>query len=69
MRVLSIDYMKGDHNGRLSVEEAQRILVKLNSRLGKSSDELELRKFFDAVAVNQDGSITVSEFKKAFENQ
>ncbi|CAF0921745.1 unnamed protein product [Brachionus calyciflorus] len=58
----------GDQNGSLSVEEAEKLLLKLNSRLGRSYGEDDVEKFFLSLDTNQDGSISLSEFRKAFEN-
>lgn len=56
-----------DGNGRLSVEEAEKLLLRLNSRLGRRYGENEVRAFFDTFDDNRDGGISLQEFKAAFE--
>lgn len=56
-----------DHNGRLSVEEAERIFLRLNSRLGRRYGEDDVRQFFHTLDTNRDGYIDLLEFKQAFE--
>ena len=56
-----------DGNGRLSVEEAEKLLLRLNSRLGRRYGENEVRAFFDTFDENRDGGISLQEFKAAFE--
>ena len=55
-------------NGKIGFDEAEKILLKLNSRLGRSYGENEVRIFFRTLDTNNDGSIDLEEFKKAFIN-
>ena len=55
-----------NRNGRLSVEETEKVLLRLNSRLGRSYGEDQLRQFFSALDLNSDGTVDLSEFKRAF---
>jgi uncharacterized membrane protein YgcG len=56
-----------DSNGQISVDEAARVLLKLNSRLGRSYGEDESRAFFQALDVDRNGMLSISEFRAAFE--
>jgi hypothetical protein len=56
-----------DRNGYISVQEAQSLLLRLNSRLGRSYGENEAREFFRRLDRNGDGQISVQEFRIAFE--
>jgi hypothetical protein len=55
-----------DSNGKISVEEAEKLLLRLNSRLGRNYGENDVRAFFQVLDINQDGLIDFQEFKKAF---
>ena len=57
-----------DNSGYISVEEAGKILLKLNSKMGKSYGEDDINKFFKTLDVNKDGRLTLNEFKHAFDN-
>lgn len=54
-------------NGRLGLEEAEKLLLKLNSRLGRRYSEDDLRRFFYSLNIRQDGTISLDEFRVAFE--
>lgn len=56
-----------DNNGRLYVDEAEKLLLKLNSRLGRRYSEDDMRKFFQYLNVDQDGTLSLKEFQNAFE--
>ena len=58
-----------DNNGRISVEEAEKVLLRLNSRLGRRYGEDDTRRLFDSLDINRDGFIDLVEFKRAFESQ
>jgi hypothetical protein len=52
-------------DGRVSLEEANSLLLRLNSRLGRSYGEDQARAFFAALDSNRDGSIDLNEFRAA----
>jgi len=55
-----------DNSGTISVEEAGKILLKLNNKLDKHYGEDEVKAFFLALDKNNDGKLTLEEFKGAF---
>jgi hypothetical protein len=57
-----------DSNGNISVEEAEKIFLRLNSRLNRSYGENEVAQFFYSLDSNRDGNINLNEFKLAFQN-
>ena len=57
-----------NNNGRINVEDAEKTLLRLNSRLGRRYGEDDVRAFFSALDVNNDGSLDLEEFRKAFLN-
>lgn len=56
-----------DSNGNISVEEAEKILLRLNSRLNRNYGENEVSHFFHSLDSNRDGNINLNEFKAAFQ--
>jgi hypothetical protein len=52
-------------DGSLSLSEAESLLLKLNSRLGRQYGEDQARAFFKALDSNNDGSISFEEFRRA----
>jgi hypothetical protein len=56
-----------DMNGRISIDEAEKLLLKLNSRLGRRYGEDDVKRFFISLDTNRDGTIDLQEFKAAFE--
>jgi Ca2+-binding EF-hand superfamily protein len=56
-----------DSNGNISVEEAEKILLRLNSRLNRNYGENEVAQFFHSLDSNRDGKINLNEFKAAFQ--
>jgi Ca2+-binding EF-hand superfamily protein len=56
-----------DSNGKISVEKAEKVLLRLNSRLGRDYGEDEVKAFFIALDRNGDGFIDIEEFRVAFE--
>lgn len=56
-----------DSNGNISVEEAEKILLRLNSRLNRNYGENEVAQFFHSLDSNRDGNINLNEFKAAFQ--
>lgn len=58
-----------DANNTISVNDAELLLKRLNTRLGKRFEEEESRQFFDTVEINQNGRIDVNYFRRIFEQQ
>lgn len=58
-----------DSNGRLSQDEARQLYLRLSSRLGRSQSDDDARQFVRSLAAlsGSDGSISLSEFRRAFE--
>ena len=56
-----------DLNGRIAVDEAEKLLLKLNSRLGRRYSDDDIRRFFLTFETNRDGTIELQEFRTAFE--
>lgn len=57
-----------NNNGRINVEDAEKTLLRLNSRLGRDYGENDVRAFFTALDANHDGTLSLDEFKRAFLN-
>ena len=57
-----------NNNGIINVEDAEKTLLRLNSRLGRRYGEDDVRAFFNALDVNNDGTLDLHEFKRAFLN-
>jgi hypothetical protein len=55
-----------NNNGIINVEDAEKTLLRLNSRLGRRYGEDDVRAFFSALDVNNDGTLDLNEFKRAF---
>ncbi|RNA22290.1 hypothetical protein BpHYR1_026731 [Brachionus plicatilis] len=60
---LSVDR---DQNGRISAEEAEKLVLKLNSKLGRRYGEDDVRAFFATLDRNHDGTLDLEEFRRAF---
>jgi hypothetical protein len=56
-------------SGRISRSEAETLLLRLNSRLGRRYGDEEADSFFRAVDTNNDGSIDFDEFRRALLRQ
>jgi hypothetical protein len=56
------------NHGRISVEDAEKILLRLNSRLNRKYGEDDVQAFFSALDVNNDQTIDLDEFRNAFRN-
>ncbi len=54
-----------DRDGTISLEEAQKIILHLNSRLSRSYGEIETMSFFDVIGGSQK-RITRENFLNAF---
>jgi hypothetical protein len=55
-----------DQSGTISVEEANNILMRLNSRLNRNYGEKDRLAFFAVLDTNKDGHIDLNEFKQAY---
>jgi hypothetical protein len=56
-----------DGSGSITLQEAESLLLRLNSRLGRNYGENEAREFFRRLDRNGDGLISIQEFRSAFE--
>jgi hypothetical protein len=56
------------NTGRISVGDAEKILLRLNSRLGRRYGEDDVVALFDSLDENHDQTIDLEEFRKAFHN-
>jgi len=52
-------------SGKISSSEAQKVLLVLNSRLGRNYGDNEARAFIEALDTNRNGSVDFSEFRTA----
>lgn len=59
------DLIDKDHNGTVTLEEAESIVLKLNSQLKRSYGETEVRSFFSAVSTDG-ATVTKNQFLSAF---
>jgi hypothetical protein len=57
-----------DKNGRISVPEAQRILLRMNTRLNRRYGQDDVNALFHALDIDRDGTIDFDEFKAGFRN-
>lgn len=56
-----------DKNGNLTILEAERIFLRINSLLGKNINENDLKRFLNNLNVRQNGLIDGAEFKNVLE--
>ena len=54
--------------GRIKVNRAARVVLKVNSRLGRKYGEDDVKHFIRALDINGDGTLSLSEFRQAFAN-
>lgn len=57
-----------DGDNSISISEAEKAVLRLNSRLGRSYGENELKSFFATLDLNGDGKLDINEFRRAFFN-
>ena len=57
-----------NNTGSIDVDKAARVVLRLNSRLGRNYGEDEVQAFFDALNVKSDKTLSLEEFRKAFSN-
>jgi hypothetical protein len=53
----------GDNS--ISIQEAERAFLRLNSRLGRNYGEDDVKSFISAFDINRDGALSFEEFKRA----
>jgi hypothetical protein len=59
-----------DANNTIALHDAEKLLSRLNSRLGKTlTDDEEVKNFIDLAEKNIDGRVDFEEFKYIFESQ
>jgi len=56
------------NKGTITVEDAEKILLRLNSRLGRRYGEDDVKALFATLDINNDGQLDLEEFKRAFLN-
>lgn len=61
-------YIDGNQSGRITVQDAEKIFLRINSRLGRQYGEDDVKTFFATLDKNMDGSLDLDEFKNAFLN-
>jgi len=57
-----------DGSNTISINEAEKALLRLNSRLGRNYGEDDVRAFFARLDTNRDGKLDINEFRRAFYN-
>ncbi len=57
-----------DGDSLISVNEAEKILLRLNSRFGRHYVDDEVRALFSALDSDRDGHLNLEEFRQAFAN-
>ena len=54
-------------NGKISLDEAEKVLIRVNSRLDRGYGDDEVKAFLSSLAISDDGLVDLNEFKQAFE--
>ena len=62
--ILDID--KSSSNGRIGVEDAIRIFIRLSKSFGVKTNEIEIQKFFKRLSIDSEYKLNLKEFKKNF---
>lgn len=60
------NYIDQCQAGAITVEDAEKILLRINSRLGRRYGEDDVRAFFMALDSDSDGLLDLNDFKRAF---
>ena len=55
-----------DLNDNISVKDAEKLLLRLNSKLGKKYGVQEANEFFNKITILSKGKINFEEFKNLF---
>lgn len=53
-------------DGNVDIEDASKMIYRLNSRLGRNYNEDDIQAFYDALDITDSTQITLDEFKNAF---
>jgi hypothetical protein len=61
-------YIDRDRDSLISVAEAERVLLRLNSRFGRHYGEDDVKALFAALDADKDGHLSLEEFRLAFAN-
>ena len=54
-------------SGKISLDEAEKVLLRMNSRLDRGYGDEEVKAFLSSLAISDDGLVDLNEFKQAFE--
>lgn len=54
------------NKGVINVEDAEKVVLRLNSRFGRRYGEDDVDEFFSTLDTNRDGTLDLNEFKQAF---
>lgn len=60
------NYIDQCQSGSITLEDAEKILLRINSRLGRRYGEDDVRAFFIALDSDGDGLLDLNDFKRAF---
>ena len=58
-----------DRNNTVSFEDAEKLLARLNGRLGRRMGDDEVKQFFHSIDLTSEGRVDIYEFKHQFEKQ
>ena len=54
------------NEGKITIDDAHKTLIRINSRMSKQFDEDRLQDFFGTLNISNDNKVDLGEFKKAF---